>query len=260
MSQQPQHYHVVALPMCHDNYGWLIHNSESAWILDPGDADVVIAALKRLNLKLKKIIITHRHWDHVDGIEALHRFSQAPVYGPKDTHPHITHFINEGDNLDLDGITLDVWHTPGHTQEHLSYYQAQQQWLFCGDTLFSAGCGRILKTGNLEQLYRSLERIRQLPPTTTIYCSHEYTLNNLAFAAIVEPSNHAITQKIEVVKKLRASNAPSLPTQLDSELTINPFLRLQQTEIKKHCQAHSGQNKSDPFIIFCILREWKNSF
>jgi hydroxyacylglutathione hydrolase len=246
--------------MCRDNYGWLIHNGESAWMLDPGDADIVIETLKRLKLTLKKIIITHRHWDHVDGIKALHAFSQAPTYGPKDTHPHITHFITEGDSLDLDGMQLEVWHTPGHTQEHLSYYQPQQQWLFCGDTLFSAGCGRILATGNLEQLYRSLDRIRQLPTSTIIYCSHEYTLSNLAFAAAVEPSNQAISRKVDAVKALRTNQLPSLPTQLAAELKINPFLRLDQPEIQDYCWRHSGQVNQDPFVTFCILREWKNSF
>ncbi len=257
---------ICAIPLFDDNYVWLIHDKTDAWVIDPGQAAPIAAKIEALNLTLKGIFITHSHWDHVNGIDELVSLSRAaealPVYGPANIHSGINRPVSNGDTIDLNGLILEVWHTPGHMAEHLSFYCPKANALFCGDTLFSAGCGRLKQTGNMQQLLDSLSRIQTLPPQTRVFCAHEYTQSNLQFAQAVEPNNVAISDYIKVVEQLRKNNQPSIPSTLATELACNPFLRTHEptvieTAIKATQQtAHS----TTPIAVFTALRNWKDTF
>ena len=201
-----------------DNYIWLLHNSAGqAVIVDPGTAEPVIEHLTRLHLTLTAILVTHHHWDHIDGIPELLKHYDVPVYGPDSSRiPHITHTVAEGDVITLfSDWAVDVIEVPGHTRDHIAYLyqQGAQPLLFCGDTLFAAGCGRLFD-GSHEQLFQSLQRLNRLPKNTLIYCTHEYTLSNLRFAQTVEPNNVAIAARIAVEEDKRAHQQATLPTHL----------------------------------------------
>ena len=247
---------VKALPLFEDNYAWLIHNHTHGWIIDPGQAAPVVNLAKQLNITLAGMLITHRHWDHVGGINELSQQMNIPVYGPANTHQGINKPLSEGSTLNLASMPLEVWHTPGHTSEHLSYFAPRQGWLFCGDTIFSAGCGRVKSSGNVVQLFHSIKRIRQLPEDTLLFCSHEYTLANLAFAATIEPTNATIAQLHHKVTQLHQQGLPSLPTTLATELACNPFLRLQQAAVIQHTKLSAPA----PLDVFTALRKEKDSF
>lgn len=245
---------VVALPIYSDNYIWLLHDDTSAWVFDPGNAEPIIDYLEAHKLTLKGVMITHSHWDHVTGIEALASRYPAPVYGPAGIHSGIDHEVAQDSIISAGKLTFKVQATPGHMTEHLSYYEAEQQLLFCGDTLFSAGCGRLKQTGNMEALFSSLAWMQTLPPNTLIFCSHEYTLANLAFAQAAEPSNPLIGRYLETIAHLRASHRPSLPSTLATELAINPFLRLPEDS------PLLNEPKLTAFERFQALRHAKDQF
>ncbi|WP_019601813.1 hydroxyacylglutathione hydrolase [Teredinibacter turnerae] len=250
----------------HDNYVWIIEHQNNALVIDPDEAAPVIAVLKERGLSATAILLTHRHWDHVDGIPELQEHFPCPIYGPESSAmPQVTQTLTEGDHLEFwDGMAkFQIWHTPGHTEEHIAYLLAEEHnnstAIFCGDTLFSAGCGRLLG-GTAEQLYNSLERYKRLAADTILYCTHEYTQANLRFAQAVEPSNTLIREYAGVVQEQRLNGATTLPTTVGKELEINPFLRCDQPEVITQIAAHTGKTVTSGLQTFTALRQWKDIF
>jgi hydroxyacylglutathione hydrolase len=257
---------LLALQALTDNYIWMLHNGTEALVVDPGESASVFEALQSLQLTLVGILVTHHHPDHVQGITPLLKVLNGDVYGPAfNRHTATTRALQEGDTFELLGLQFDVWEVPGHTNDHIAFYLPPSiqgasfpSCMFVGDTLFSAGCGRVFN-GTVEQLYRSLQRIASLPKDLLIYCSHEYTLSNLRFAQAVEPDNALIQEHTDVCQTLRQSNQPTLPTTLELEHQINPFLRCMQTSVVKTAVLH-GALSTDSLSVFATLRQWKNRF
>lgn len=223
---------IQAIPAFQDNYIWIIQAEGLSHVLivDPGEAAPVVEAIKQQNLIPVAILITHGCHDHVDGIEGVLRHFDVPVYGPKNEFiPHITHPLSAREGLVIDPLFAEfrILDLPGHTKGHIGFLIESN--LFCGDTLFGAGCGR-LHAGPAELMFESLQKIKQLPPSTTIFCAHEYTQANLRFALEVEPENTDIQQRIDDTAALRKQNLPSIPSPLALELATNPFLRCQDAE------------------------------
>ncbi len=246
-----------------DNYIWVIRgNSRThALLVDPGDAAPVLAALSRLAITPVAILCTHHHGDHVGGIpELLQRFPGLPVYGPANENiDTLTHRLRDADEVrfpDL-GLIFRVLEVPGHTRGHLAYFG--HGWLFCGDTLFSAGCGRLFE-GTAAQMHTSLTRLAALPGDTLVYCAHEYTLANLRFAQVVEPDNADIAAYRRAIEALRARDEPSLPATLEQELRINPFLRSAELEVRTQAEKHAGIALPDSLSVFTAVRRWKDNF
>jgi hydroxyacylglutathione hydrolase len=255
---------VLPLAAFNDNYLWLIHNGRESLIVDPGDAVVVERALAARNLKLAAILVTHHHPDHIGGVMVLKSQFDIPVYGPRAEAAKIeglTHLLEDADCVSIEALDLqfDVLAVPGHTLGHIAYYAARQGWLFCGDTLFASGCGRLFE-GTPAQMQVSLQKLAQLPPQTGVFCAHEYTLSNLAFARAVEPGNAAIAAEIERVKSLRAQLQPSVPSTIARERSLNPFLRCGEVEIAKAAGEHARKDLRDPIAVFAELRSWKDDF
>lgn len=253
---------IYPIPSLKDNYIWALIDPEqrSVCIIDPGDADPVIAFLDKQKLDLQSILITHHHWDHTDGIGLLKDKYQIPVYGPANPAiPEITQVTDDGMEIPNEDcfLKLRVLAIPGHTLDHLAYYAPGM--LFCGDTLFAAGCGRIFE-GSVLQMYQSLQKMAALPEDTKIYCAHEYTLNNLRFAQIVEPDNEAIHERLAQVKALREMNLPSLPSTLKEEKLTNPFLRCEMPQLRANMEKFSGQTLNSPVEVFGWVRKWKDEF
>jgi len=257
---------ITPIPAFQDNYIWVLRNDahSHAIIVDPGDAEVVLKLLEQEQLTLSAIFITHHHFDHVGGIDTLVKRFPVPVYGPvRESIPALTTPVAEGAEFSVPAFSqrFRVLDVPGHTLGHVAYYSEDftSPLLFCGDTLFSAGCGRLFE-GTPEQMYASLLKLAALPGNTRVCCTHEYTLSNLQFARAVEPDNPAIEQYIDSVKRLRAENRPSLPSTIDQELSINPFLRTSELTIKRSAEKKSGVQICEPTQIFATLRSWKNEF
>ncbi len=250
---------VHALPSFTDNYIWLIQfSNRQAVVIDPGNGELVLKELQARELNLSAILITHHHWDHVDGIETLLEQHSVPVYGPsKDPIPGRTHACHEDDIIQFGELQLNVLEVPGHTLGHLAYHGHQK--LFCGDTLFAGGCGRLLG-GSAEQLHKSLQRFASLPNDTQIYCSHEYTLANLDFALAVEPNNPALIQRKIDEQHKREQGLPTLPSNLALELATNPFLRCTETSVVQAVQEFSKQTINNEAKVFRTLRYWKDGF
>ena len=242
-----------------DNYIWALIDSNHAIIVDPGDAQPVIEFLDKHQYQLSEILITHHHWDHTNGVEALRKKYGAPVFAPaKENIPHATP-VNE--NYHIIRIhsfpEIKILDIPGHTLGHIAYLIEEA--LFCGDTLFAAGCGRLFE-GTAAQMYASLQKLANLPEATKIYCGHEYTLNNLNFAKIVEPNNQDIVQRIEKVKQMRDRDQPSLPSTISAEKTTNPFLRCHHESVRQSVEKHVGQALNNPLEVFTFLRQWKDKW
>lgn len=256
-------FSVHAIPAFFDNYLWLLSRGQRAVIVDPGDATPVLAALRKQQLQLDAILVTHHHPDHIGGIHTLREQFDVPVYGPRaEAHkiPGLTQLLDEGDTLEVLGCKLQVMMLPGHTLGHIAYLlPGNPAILFCGDTLFSAGCGRLFE-GTPQQMHESFARIAALPDATQIYCTHEYTLSNLAFARTVEPDNQAITAHIEAVKILRNRNEPSVPTTLAQEKLINPYLRVHLPSVRMAAEQHCGQSLPELAQVFAAVRRWKDGF
>jgi len=260
--------HITAIPALNDNYIWAIHDETHAAVVDPGEAEPVMAFLKARSLQLKVILCTHRHQDHVGGIAQLREVYNVPVYGrrhPK--NPHITDDLKEGDHLDLArpniylDIAFDIIDVPGHLEDHIAFFAPGL--VFCGDILFGAGCGRNFE-GTPAQLHHSLQRLASLPDTTLVYCAHEYTAANLRFAETCEPGNSAIQQRISDTRQLRATDQPSVPFTIALEKTTNPFLRCTRPEIIHTLKQRAPQDTNELDIselgVFTALRQWKNHF
>lgn len=255
---------VRAVPALRDNYIWVLRRrgQPEAAVVDPGEAAPVEGYLEREGLKLSAILITHHHWDHTGGIESLVEQHGAPVYAPaheRSPIARVTHPMENGDRVHLEALalSLEVIGIPGHTLGHVAYYGEDS--VFCGDTLFCAGCGKVFE-GTAAQMHESLSRLAGLPEQTRVYCGHEYTCKNLAFALAVEPDNQDVKDRLSDAMAARERGEPTLPSRMGDELRINPFLRCKQASVAKAAAAHAGKDLNDPVDVFGAVRAWKDNF
>jgi len=251
---------IVPVKAFKDNYVWTLRNATHAAVVDPGEARPVLDYLESERLELAAILATHHHPDHVGGIAELVATRPVPVYGPrKEPIPTLTRPVSEGDSVRIPelGVDFSVIDIPGHTRAHIAYYGAGS--LFCGDTLFACGCGRLFE-GTAEQMYASLQKLRALPDDTKVYCGHEYTLANIGFAKTVEPDNAALQQREERDRRLRAAGKPTLPSTLAEEKATNPFLRCLEPAVVESANKYLGARIADPVRVFAAVRDWKNRF
>src|SRR3954466_2509293 len=251
---------IVPISAFKDNYVWTLRNERYAAVVDPGEARPVLDYLAREKLELTAILATHHHPDHVGGIAELVRHYRVPVFGPKkEPIATLTQPVSEGDRISIPelGVSFSVLDIPGHTRAHIAYYGAGA--LFCGDTLFACGCGRVFE-GTTEQMYASLEKLRALPDETKVYCGHEYTLANIGFAKAVEPHNAALDQRETRDRRLRDAGRPTLPSTLGEEKATNPFLRCGEPAVVESANKYLGGRLADPVKVFAAIRDWKNSF
>ncbi|RTL34407.1 MAG: hydroxyacylglutathione hydrolase [Rhodocyclaceae bacterium] len=251
---------IIPLPAFRDNYIWVLRTESHAVVVDPGDAEPVLRYLADEGLSLEAVLVTHHHSDHVGGLSALLAASPVPVYGPaRENIAGISHPVAEGGEVRLPGIDacFKVLDIPGHTAGHVGYYG--EGTLLCGDTLFAAGCGRLFE-GTPAQMYASLNKLAALPGDTRVYCTHEYTLSNLAFAAAVEPDNTAVAERIAASEALRAADQPTVPFLLAGEFDTNPFLRSDAPAVIRQAEAQAGHALTTPVEVFAAIREWKNRF
>lgn len=254
---------IYPIPALESNYFWLLQPSKlksDAYILDPGDAQPVLDCLQQHHLTLAGIIVTHHHWDHTDGIDQLLKYHKVPVYGPESARiPQVTHVLNEGDMLTLPDLQLEVLAVPGHTLDHLAYLHIDSQpaKLFCGDSLFAGGCGRMFE-GEPEQMLASLNKLAALPGTTEVYCSHEYTVKNLQFALEVEPRNGEIQSRLEEEQRKRQQNLSTIPSTIALERRTNPFLRCHSADVKAAAEQKIGAPLASDAAVFATIRRWKD--
>ena len=253
---------IIPIPAFRDNYIWLLREGRYAAVVDPGDAAPVLAYLDANALELVAIIATHHHGDHVGGIPELTRRFDVPVFGPaREAIPGRTHALAQDDSIVVPGIGLglDVIDIPGHTAGHIAFFSAGQEILFCGDTLFAAGCGRVFE-GTPAQMWESLSKLAALPGTTRVYCGHEYTIANLRFAAVVEPGNAGLPVRTSRAQAKRDAGAPTLPSTIAEERATNPFLRAEVPGVVAAASSHAGRSLTRAVDVFAELREWKNGF
>ncbi len=245
-----------------DNYLWLLHDEKNALVVDPGATHPVLDALAHYQLQLRTILVTHHHADHTGGIDALHLATGAQVFGPAhEIIPGPLHKLHEGDTVDALGLRFEVMHVPGHTAGHMAYYCADADGaplLFCGDTLFSAGCGRLFE-GTPAQMLQSLQKLAALPGNTRVCCAHEYTVPNLQFAHEVDPHNTALQEHLSKCLALRARHQPTLPSTMALESSINPFLRSNQAAVIASVRRFDAVAATQ-YGVFATLRQWKNQY
>jgi hydroxyacylglutathione hydrolase len=255
---------LVTIPAFDDNYLWLLHNGTSAIVVDPGDALPIQAKLAELNLKLEAILVTHHHADHVGGVDALRHSTGAHVYGPAfEVIPEPVQRVGMGETVSVLGIDFTVMEVPGHTSGHIAYFHKGSPvhptpLLFCGDTLFSGGCGRLFE-GTPAQMLASLQSLAALPDDTLVCCAHEYTLSNLKFALAVDAANTDLIAYEAHCQALRKAGTATIPSRIGIEKKINPFLRSSTPSIKASVQQNVPTARS-PTDLFAALREWKNNF
>ncbi|GAA5219262.1 hydroxyacylglutathione hydrolase [Corallincola platygyrae] len=244
-----------------DNYIWLIESDNKAIVVDPGDASPVINTIEERGLQLVAILLTHHHADHVGGINQLKQtYSNVKVFGPvKEATDYSDIQLDDGDAFPLPGISTlcRVYAVPGHTLGHIAYHIGDH--LFCGDTLFSGGCGRLFE-GTAEQMHHSLQTLANLPADTKVYPAHEYTLANLRFAQTVEPDNQALATHFKSCESLRENGQPTLPSTIETENAINPFLRVDQITVVQSVSRYLEKSVSAPTEVFAGLRGWKDNF
>ena len=243
-----------------DNYVWTLRRGDNAAVVDPGDAKPVLAYLRAEKLQLRAILNTHHHADHVGGNAELLEHYPVPVYGPHDERiPTVTRRVGEGDRFTLEefGLEFQVFEIPGHTRSHIAFYGGGM--LYCGDTLFACGCGRLFE-GTPAQMHASLAKLAKLPDATRIYCGHEYTLANIKFAKATDAANTALARWEQAASALRAKDEPTLPSTLAQERLANPFLRCDQPAIIAAASRHAGHPLADAVSVLGALRDWKNNF
>lgn len=258
---------IVPIPIFNDNYVWMLRDQQNAFIVDPGDAAPVIAQLQAEALTLREIWITHHHPDHIAGLPVLlAHFPEVRVRAPHDSPlPQVDFRQHDNDSFALSSnkhVDVQVLFVPGHTPDHIAYFVKGEDGktaLFCGDTLFGGGCGRLFG-GTAAQLNHSLKRIAKLPKDTQIYCAHEYTESNLRFALAVDPSNEALKKRSKNVQNLRLNNHPTVPLNLQEELATNPFLRVESPDVCRAVLNHFLKKDTYPDDIFKDLRLWKDTF
>jgi len=253
-------YSVEPIRAYDDNYIWLISTNEGSIIVDPGESKEIIKGINENKIDLKGILITHHHFDHTNGLQDLLNIDDFDVFGPVNNINGINKKVIEADKFSIIGIDFEVIALPGHTLDHIGFYSFNNgnPILFCGDTLFAAGCGRVFE-GTYEQMFEALKKISKLPMNTKVYCGHEYTLSNIKFALEVDPNNIKIQDEYKKVHELIKSNKPSLPTTIEKELDINPFLRCDNFDIQKNIIEKFNVGDSE-FEIFTAIRKWKDNF
>jgi hydroxyacylglutathione hydrolase len=258
-------FHVLTVPAFKDNYLWVIHDGSHAAVVDPGDGEAIGRALEAHQLTLTAILLTHHHADHIGGVDTLRARFDVPVYGPaNDGIAAVTVALSEGDHVDvpgLDGLRFDVLDVPGHTRGHIAYFRpGEHPWLFCGDTLFAGGCGRLFE-GTAEQMVASLAKLASLPDDTLVFCAHEYTLSNLKFAREVDPANTALAARVTTETRKRAQDTPTVPSTIALEKATNPFLRHTDPGVVASLEsAGKLPPGATPVQAFAALREWKNVY
>ena len=244
-----------------DNYIWLIQTNEGNTLVDPGDSKPIISTVDKLGITIDDILITHHHYDHIGGLESLKPLIKGSVIGPKNNVIDLLDkHVREGDLIESIGLQFSVFEVPGHTLDHIAFYsETEKEVLFCGDTIFSGGCGRVFE-GTFEQMNHSLEKLMNLPSKTEIYCAHEYTLSNLQFALMAEPDNVDLKEYELNSKNKREKNIPTIPTTLGQELQINPFLRVAETSLREAISDKLDRsNITSNAEVFGFLRSWKDS-
>lgn len=256
---------IIALPAFTDNYIWVLRHAGRVAVVDPGDANPVLEYLAKTGDDLCAVLITHYHPDHIGGIAEIIAHHPAPVYGPASENiAGVSHPLHGGERIQLTEIEceFEIITLPGHTLGHIAYYDSslgEAGAVFCGDTLFAAGCGRLFE-GTPTQMLASLNKLAVLPAPTFVYCTHEYTAANLRFALAVEPENQAIQQRIAVVAATRAIGGFTVPTRIDLELETNPFLRSEAPAVRAAAAQRLGHPPRDAVETFTAIREWKNHF
>jgi len=243
-----------------DNYIWLVSTNEGSIVIDPGESNKITDLMDKNKINLKGILITHHHFDHTNGLDDVLAKKKIDVYGPKNNIDAINKVVSQSDKFNLIGMDFEVIEMPGHTLDHIGFYSFNDgdPILFSGDTLFAGGCGRVFE-GTYEQMHQALNKLSKLPRNTKIYCGHEYTLSNLKFAKEVEPNNKQLEDEYINVETLMLSNQPSLPTTLEKEFNINPFLRcgIQDVQNKINEKFNITGNELE---VFVALRKWKDTF
>jgi hydroxyacylglutathione hydrolase len=252
---------IIQIPTFTDNYVWIMHelNNDFAVVVDPGESKPIIDALNINNLQLSDILLTHHHHDHIGGVKKLKEiYPAANIYGPEDIRIPTTIDVKDNQTIWLDSINEEfrVIDVRGHTNSHIAYYFKNK--LFCGDTLFSCGCGRLFE-GTYEDMYKALIKIKNLPKETMVYCAHEYTLDNIGFAKIVDPKNLDLLEREKEVKYLLKNGFFTIPSTLENELKVNPFLRFDVKDIKNSVQNHFSKKISSDAEVFKYTREWKDN-
>lgn len=252
---------ITPIPAFSDNYIWCLDNGQLAAVVDPGDAWPVLEHLKLSGLQLACILITHHHPDHVGGVKTLKRETGCRVVGPDNPAiAGIDHCVAEGDAFECLGRNVEVLDVPGHTLDHIAYLLDREPLaLFCGDTLFAGGCGRLFE-GTPAMMRGSLAKVARLPGDTEVYCAHEYTLSNLAFAEAAEPGNTALARRIEDCRGRREAGEPTLPATIATERETNPFLRWDSATVVDTLRAAGRLTSTEPDAVFAALRSWKDNF
>ncbi|MEP6391102.1 MAG: hydroxyacylglutathione hydrolase [Halioglobus sp.] len=261
---------IQPVPAFTDNYIWLLQDPDSreAFVVDPGDAAPVEERLQELGLTLAGILITHHHFDHVGGLNALKEHHQCTVYGPHNPAiSGIDNVVSAGESITVLGREFDILEVPGHTLDHIAYFSAggvdgaetNPPLLFCGDTLFAGGCGRVFE-GTFPMMLASLESLAQLPGSTEVYCAHEYTLANLAFAQAVEPDNPDLASRVTLAKQTRQQNRPTVPSTIALEQATNPFLRAHSEQLREALRQQGRLEEETAEGVFATVRGWKDNF